>query len=173
MDTSTGGTVIGLDISLTSTGISDGVTADAIQAGPLRGEARMDYILGEIMHQAGSEPRLAVIEGAAFSRLGPGHDELAGLRWTVRNALWREGFLIAIVPPTTLKKWTTGSGTAGKDDMAAAVASRWGVDFSGTKVGRGRYDMVDAYALAKMGEAFYAGEACEAVQWPGMNWVGL
>lgn len=165
----TGSRVLGLDISLTSTGISDGVTADAIQAGPLRGEERMNVMLSRIRAHTRWAMQLAVIEGPSFSSLGPGHDELAGLRWVVRRELHNLGFQLAIVPPAALKKYTTGNGRASKEEMATAVGERYGASFAHVKVGRGRHDMVDAYALAKMGEAFLAGDGYAGVQWPKMS----
>jgi len=163
----TGSRVLGLDISLTSTGISDGLRSDAIQAGPLRGEARMSHIAARIAEWVSAGARLAVIEGPAYGRGSQsGHDELAGLRWAVRYSLWVRRIPIAVVAPTALKKYTTGKGQATKEDMVAAAHERWGVDFSGVKVGRGRHDMADAYALAKMGEAFLNGDGYPAVDWP-------
>jgi crossover junction endodeoxyribonuclease RuvC len=165
----TGSKVIGLDISLTSTGVSDGVTADAIQVGPIRGEERMNVMLSRIRAHTRWAMQLAVIEGPSFASLGPGHDELAGMRWMVRRELYNLGFQLAIVSPAALKKYTTGNGRASKEEMTTAVAGRWGVDFSNVKVGRGRHDMVDAYALAKMGEAFLAGDGYAGVEWPKMG----
>lgn len=170
------GRVLGLDLSLASTGISDTHDTDAIQVGPgIRGEARLNAIVRAIqawVPAVGSLPPvgLAVIEGPAFSRGGQsGHDELAGLRWVVRHALWRSGIPLAIVPPTALKRATTGSGSAPKELMRAAVLARHGVDFSDVKVGRGRYDMVDAYALSVMGHRYLAGEPWAAVDWPDVR----
>lgn len=49
------------------------------------------------------------------------------------------------IRPSTLKKWTTGKGNAKKSDMALAVKQRWGFT-------NGSDDVVDAYALARMGQ---------------------
>ena len=49
------------------------------------------------------------------------------------------------VSPTTLKKWTSGSGKADKKQMAKAVASRWGYVNKDDNI-------IDAYALARLAQ---------------------
>lgn len=46
-----------------------------------------------------------------------------------------------IVPPTVLKKYTTGKGTAKKGDMVKAVNEKWSADIKND-------NLADAYALA-------------------------
>lgn len=66
------------------------------------------------------------------------------------------------VSPTMLKKWTTGtSKKVDKKVMARFAKSRWGFEPTREK-GKKADDVVDAYALARMGQAFMAGE-------PGMT----
>lgn len=47
-----------------------------------------------------------------------------------------------VVPPTSLKKFVTGKGTASKDDMVSAVQSKWAKDITNNNV-------ADAYGLAE------------------------
>lgn len=47
-----------------------------------------------------------------------------------------------IVPPTSLKKFVTGKGTASKDDMVSAVQSKWAKDITNNNI-------ADAYGLAE------------------------
>jgi Holliday junction resolvasome RuvABC endonuclease subunit len=47
-----------------------------------------------------------------------------------------------IVPPTVLKKYVTGKGTASKEDMIEGVNSRWSMDIKDNNV-------ADAFGLAK------------------------
>lgn len=160
--------VIGLDISLTSTGMSDGVTHQVVQTGTQEVlEARLDRITRGVMSFAvaaplgdGDQPAhwrlrpadLAVIEGSAYSRnKQTGHEELAALRLMIRHRLWRSGIPFAIVTPTSLKAFTTGYGKATKQQMAAVMGSRFAVDWDKVLVKDGRYDQVDAHALAAMG----------------------
>ncbi|WPH58185.1 RuvC-like resolvase [Streptomyces phage LuckySocke] len=47
-----------------------------------------------------------------------------------------------VVPPTSLKKFVTGKGTASKDDMVNAVQSKWSKDVTNNNI-------ADAYGLAE------------------------
>lgn len=158
--------VVGLDLSLTSTGMSDGSSVLALKTGPEEPtEARMHKIVRECtsfalspyqwsdMYREGQRADLAVIEGAAYGSKGDAVDQLAGLRWLVRVKLHALGIPFAIVPPSTLKAYTTGNGRATKQQMVDALIARHGVPLRLYKVKDGRYDMADAYALAAMGLA--------------------
>lgn len=46
----------------------------------------------------------------------------------IRFFLWQEGILYLDVPPTVLKKWVVGSGTAKKEQVMMAVLKRWGYE---------------------------------------------
>lgn len=182
--------VIGLDLSLTSTGMSDGKTHWVTQTPsdmPL--EERMDRIVERVRQfvwGAGDwweGASLAVIESGAFSRgtQSSAAENLAGLRLMVRHKMWKMDVPFAMVTPTCLKTYTTGYGQATKALMVKAVADRHGVDLSGVKVKDGRYDMADALALAAMGYAelgagplpVYGPPAPRAsllaVNWPNVN----
>jgi Holliday junction resolvasome RuvABC endonuclease subunit len=158
--------VVGLDLSFTSTGMSDGQSVHAYRTSPDDSmEARLDKILCQAVtfvysptqwtdaQPAGKMADLVVIEGAAFGSKGDAADQLAGLRWLMRHKLYRLGIPFAIVPPTTLKAYTTGYGKATKAMMVSALAERHGLDLNDHKVAHGKYDMADAYALAAMGYA--------------------
>jgi len=90
----------------------------------------------------------AVIEGYAFSA-NRGHDqgEIGGV---VRLACYDAGLPIDVVPPATLKKWTTGKGNAKKDFMLLKCFRRWGVEFE-------TVDEADAFALAQWGAEQHGG----------------
>lgn len=158
--------VVGLDLSLTSTGISDGQSVHAIQTSPDESlEARMDKILSACIgfvlspsqwtdnHPGFQAADLVVVEGAAFGARGNAVDQLAGLRMLVRHRLYRLGIPFALVPPTCLKTYTTGYGKATKGLMVVSLWERHKLDLNPYKVKDGRYDMADAYALAAMGYA--------------------
>lgn len=144
---------MGLDLSLTSTGASDGKTHQVTQTpseDPV--EYRLDRIVNRVAgFTAGAD--LAVIEAGAFSRgaQSGAAEILSALRYMVRHRLWTMGVPFALVSPTGLKAYTAGHGKASKGDMHAAVFNRYGLDFSFLKVREGRYDVVDAFALAAMG----------------------
>lgn len=156
--------VVGLDLSLTSTGLSDGRSSLVVQTAPEDGptEARFEQILTGLRSfvYCGTGPSdpdriadLVVIESGAFSRgaQAASAEQLSGLRYLVRHWLWFVHIPFALVTPTGLKAYVTGKGVATKQQVAAAVAERYGVDYSDIRVKDGRYDMVDAFGLAAMG----------------------
>lgn len=94
-------------------------------------------------------PELAVIEGFAYGNKNSLVD-LVEVATPIKLALLAAKVPWYLVPPTTLKLWTTGSGKADKDGMAAAVKERWGFE--------SEYDdVVDAYALTRIGEVLVSG----------------
>jgi Holliday junction resolvasome RuvABC endonuclease subunit len=127
----TSATVLGLDLSLTATGVAGnagGGWATVIKPpAKLRGHERMAYIRGQILdlHLPGVD--LVAIEGPSYgSQAGQaGHHERAGLFWLVTHYLWAEGRPFAVIPPATVKKYATGRGNAGKDDIMREVARRF------------------------------------------------
>lgn len=159
--------VVGLDLSLRSTGISDGTQegTHAFQTDnsqPI--ERRMHRIRRACMEAAvptaltasGPSARrpdadLVVIEGSAYGAKGNAVEQLAALRYEVRVALWSLRIPFAIVSPTRLKVYTTGDGKAGKVKMVNAVVDGYGVPLKLWTVAQGRYDVADAFALAAMG----------------------
>lgn len=159
--------VVGLDLSLTSTGVSDGQSVHVFRtfAGEQL-EARLDHLTRQCLRfvlsstqwtdgqPEGKSADLVCIEGAAYGAKGDAVDQLAGLRLMVRTRLWRLGVPFAIVSPTGLKAYTTGNGRSSKAQMVAALAERHGLDLKAVKVAHGKYDMADAYALAAMGYAY-------------------
>lgn len=186
--------VVGLDLSLTSTGLSDGQSCHAVQTTPAEPVERRLIRIGDAVTAFIERPSqvtdrfgfdrpadLVVIEGSAFSRKGPGHEELAALRLMVRAWCFQHQYPFAVIPPSTLKLYTTGMGNATKAEMEQTLHSRHGLDLSHFTLKAGRADMVDAYALAAMGADFighpFGGEAAlapcppvrdslHAVTWP-------
>ncbi|MFF9643654.1 hypothetical protein [Kitasatospora aureofaciens] len=148
--------VIGLDVSLSCTGVAGRGWAEAIRSGARLGHERLAFQL-DAMRSYYRNAELVVIEGAAFSRaLQRGHDELAAIRWMVRHDLWKRGIPYAVVPPdnrtiyaTGRARWTGETPAQVKGRVRDAVLQRYGVDCTGP----GRYDQADASVLAEMGLA--------------------
>jgi len=168
---------IGLDLSLTSTGVVvldngvvrklvDGTYERAARPGAMtlsskhRGVERLIDLsnqLGEAIGQFINMETaawvfgfpLAVIEGYSMgSRSGQAFSigEWGGV---ARVRLRQMGISYIVVPPSTLKKFTTGKGNAQKDEMRLHVYKKWGFEHKAN-------DVVDAYALARFGEAYLA-----------------
>jgi crossover junction endodeoxyribonuclease RuvC len=57
-----------------------------------------------------------------------------------------------IVQPTSLKKFTTGNGTAKKNNMLLAVYKKWGFETSDD-------NLADAYSLAQLARTLHTGSA--------------
>jgi Holliday junction resolvasome RuvABC endonuclease subunit len=126
--------VVGLDPSLTGTGVAVGlaltstITTKPTDPAIVARLARLRHIVAAVLRvvPAGA---LVVIEGPSFGREQPGLAHLrAGLWWTLVNDLAASGCTVLEVPPKTLKKFATGSGTASKSDMRMALFKRLGVD---------------------------------------------
>lgn len=159
--------VVGIDLSLASTGIAridtawGTTTVDRIVSKGKKDACLFDRYtrLDRIACQAAKlaeDADLVVIEGPSFgqSRQGGEHDR-AGLWWMVAQLILCFPTPLVEVPPATLKKYATGKGNAPKDAVLAAVVRRYpDVDVAGN-------DQADALVLAAMG-ARRLGEPIEA-----------
>lgn len=92
---------------------------------------------------------LVAIEGYAMgSKTRP---QMAGeLGGHLRLLLWQAGIPYIIVPPTLVKKFTTGKGTSPKEVMMMEVFKRWGYESPCN-------NSCDAYALSRIAAEFAAG----------------
>ncbi|MFV2094856.1 hypothetical protein ACFHW1_05105 [Micromonospora sp. LOL_014] len=126
--------VVGLDLSLASTGIAVGHWTFSIKPGDRRDLARLEYLRDAVLaYVIDNSPDLVVVEGPSYgSARGAqaGHHERAGLWWLVRMAITggAGGWPLAVVPPATLKLYATGKGTADKPAMAVAAYKRLGIE---------------------------------------------
>lgn len=148
---------VGIDQSYSSTGVvvlSVGgqqckpITAITIKAGGPNDPfgKRLDIVVKAILECLPKTKNcLVCMEGGAFAsefntfRLG----ELSGV---LRYILYKEGYELELVQPTTLKKFVTGNGSATKVMMAEHVSARWGYEHPSD-------DVIDAYGLARVAEA--------------------
>lgn len=178
--------ITGLDLSLTATGIARLAIADeehhrddwileavTVTSTGHRSDTyaqraeRLEQLKATIVREA-TDTDLVVIEGPSYGSAGSGTWDRAGLWWLVVG--WLTGTVpVAIVPPTTLKTFAAGKGTASKEAMAVALYKRtleecgndnevdaaW-LAFAGAQwAGRGVVDLPEAQ-----------GKALEKAQWP-------
>lgn len=139
--------VVGLDLSLTSTGWSaDGKSG--IISSAFKNEARLDDISRQVKTLLSNiDTPHVVVEGYSFaSRSGQAHSigELGGV---VKLTLFRMSVPYAIVPPTCRAKFATGRGNASKNEVVSAISAKTGIVWSG----KGADDMCDAWILEEMG----------------------
>lgn len=115
--------IVGLDLSLTGTGICCEVGTSTIKYKWKTGdpeEPRLAFILSEVL-DACHDADLVGIEGLAFASNTGKSNERAGLHFLVRMGLWQINIPFVLVPPTTVKMWATGSGRADKDEVLLSV----------------------------------------------------
>lgn len=145
-DYSTGRYVLGIDPSLTATGLSwidseaTTVGVQTLRSTGRRGDslarrsARLDTLdqglLSTLEHLGIVE--LAVIEGPSMGSVGGSSFDRAGLWWSYVSILLDRGIQVAVCAPTTRIKWATGSGraTASTKSDVAVAASRLFPDVS-------------------------------------------
>lgn len=115
--------VVGLDLSMTGTGIAwwDGTTTTLHPK--TKGDDRLVEITDHLMAIVAD---LVVIEDLPLSARSAG---ITGMvHGAVRAMLKRCGIPYATVPPATLKKYATGRGNADKPAMAVAAYKRLGLE---------------------------------------------
>ncbi|MCG5460827.1 hypothetical protein MED01_004253 [Micromonospora sp. MED01] len=155
--------VLGLDLSLTCTGVAGNGWTDTIEPVKRRADFRdrKDPIRDAQLRTAYNHGRLnairerladfvfgadlIVIEGIAYAAKDT-ERQIAGLNWMARQWLWNWGFPYAVVPPYTLKHFVTGIGDADKDLVTKFIAD-WFPWFDGG------HDEADAAGLMAMGYA--------------------
>ena len=114
-------------------------------------EQRMIYIkssINEIMNEHKNNLQYTAIEGISFGSKGEGADQLAALNYYIRIFLLQNKIVYFSIPPTSLKKFVTGSGQCKKNLMLKEVYKKWGVDFSDD-------NLCDSYSLARMAQFNY------------------
>lgn len=138
---------IGIDLSLTSTGVATSANAARIQTKNLRGLLRIRWLLDQIATwmtaQQVHRSDLVVVEGPSFASTGR-QDERSGLRWMLYDRVEKADLRLAVVSPNSLKMYATGKGNAGKDEVLLAMSKRF--DFVDGN------DVADATCLMCMGQ---------------------
>lgn len=133
--------VVGLDLSLTGTGVAhftdNGFETHLIKSKGAKGDSlaertrRLQKIKRDVLLLVpmGS---LVVIEQPAYSQTGGSHHDRSGLWWLIvdgldthYSAVLDNHHSVVEIAPGTLKKFATGKGNAGKDEMLAAAIRRY------------------------------------------------
>lgn len=124
--------VIGLDISLTGTGIAcsagwcEAIGLTGVTTKPLnQRDAIITNLAHDIAQYVGPTAGLVVIEMPAYSRSGGGSHERSGLWWRVVHHLLAWDIPVIEVNPSYRSTYATGKGNAKKTEVVDAVARRW------------------------------------------------
>lgn len=149
--------VVGIDPSLTSTGIAhidpDGrVTLTRVCSKGRAGASwyerlhRLDTLTAQIRQRLDLPgPAVVVIEAPAYAAASTSVHDRAGLWWGVFASARRAGHDVVAVTPSQRMMYATGTGRADKDRVLAAVIRRYvDVDVSGN-------DEADALVFAAIG----------------------
>lgn len=149
--------MIGIDPSLNSTGIaywtkcSGDIVTQAIKVKNLRATARLMYVKDAVNEYLNFVmPEVAVYEDYAFGARGRATFDIGEMGGVLKTLCYEKGIDVLLVPPTVLKLFTTGKGNAKKEAMAESLLATYGREFDTD-------DEADAYALYKLGEAYYSG----------------
>ena len=167
--------IVGLDLSLTSTGIA--IVDDGALTGlhnvktskrSARGqkdtwEQRQDRIYEAANTICVTLPRLApddvldnpdiaVVEAPSYGSSGGAAHDRSGLWWIVVNALMNDGVKVAMVSPKGRAKFGTGNGNSDKPTVQAHVMERY-ADLAPRRIKND--DECDAILLADMGATYY------------------
>ncbi len=125
--------VVGIDVSLTSTGVatplgvlrirSKGKADDSltVRRGRLRGLTEA-IVEAALYH---GRPDLVVIEGPSFASVGGHPHDRSGLWWLVVDALRELDLPVAVMVPSARCKYGTGKGNASKDAVFAETIRRY------------------------------------------------
>lgn len=91
------------------------------------------------------------IEGLPYGARSNVTRNLAGLQYAIATALPDHVLLeLEEYPPTSVKKFATGNGRAEKEDLFQALPPDVKSAFEEIPKTRGRYDLTDAYFIAKL-----------------------
>jgi crossover junction endodeoxyribonuclease RuvC len=136
----------GLDLSLTSTGISINGEVSVIRVST-KGVIRLNEISSKIVQlfKTNSVDCVA-IEGYSFASRNSQAHSIGELGGVVRLRLWEMGVPYVEIPPTSRAKFATGRGNAAKNEVVSSVSAKTGLVFSGA----GADDMCDAFLLEEM-----------------------
>lgn len=143
--------VLGLDLSLTSTGVAlPNGTTYRIKTHAKEGDRRLLRIRDRITRDLDwAQPHVAVVEDLPRHAMGAG--VTAMVHGVVRAALCERDIPFALVVPATLKAYACDNGRADKAEMTAAAYLAAGVEFVDDKGG----DQADAWWLRAAGHDHY------------------
>jgi Holliday junction resolvasome RuvABC endonuclease subunit len=141
--------LMGLDLSLTSTGYSINQETGIISIKE-KGAERLSIISNKIIDLViDNSVDVVIIESYSFASRNSQAHSIGELGGAVRMRLWECGMPFIDVPPTCRAKFATGKGNAGKSEVISAISAKTNIVWSGP----GADDRCDAWVLEQMGFA--------------------
>lgn len=123
--------IVGVDASLTGTGVAwidaDGIETYVVKT-KLVGVERLSHIETEVVGLCVPDT-VVILEGYSYGSKGRAVFNIGELGGVLRLAFHRARIGWLVVPPTVMKKYVTGSGTASKAKVVSSLASRMGRTF--------------------------------------------
>jgi len=137
---------MGIDLSLTSTGVSiGGVTASIRKTS--RGVQRLLEVRNDLIYMAKEHSVDCVaIEHYSYASQNSQAHSIGEMGGVMRITLYEAGIPFVEIPPTCRAKFATGKGNAGKPEVVSAISAITGIVWSG---GDGS-DRCDAWVLEEM-----------------------
>lgn len=142
--------LMGLDLSLTSTGYSIGGETGLVTT-TYRGPERLHHIsctIIDICHE--HNVNAVILEGYAFASRNSQAHSIGELGGATKMRLWEMQIPFVEVPPTCRAKFATGRGNAGKNEVISCISAKTGISWTGA----GADDRCDAWILEQIGLAY-------------------
>jgi crossover junction endodeoxyribonuclease RuvC len=146
-------TVVGLDLSLTASGVChivDGeITLNTVRSKPKPKATLADQVerlawIRDNIADLCDGAHLVLVEGPSYGSKGASVHQIAGNWWLIVDQLVERGIPVGVAPPSVVKKWATNRGNADKTAVGIAMARLW------PTITPGNDNEVDALAIATM-----------------------
>lgn len=166
--------LIGLDLSLTSTGYSIGGNTGSITS-KMNGCPRLRDIRDSLHSLVQlNDINAAAIEGYAFSARNSQAHKIGELGGVIRLLLFENNIPYVEIPPTNRAKFATGRGNAAKSEVISSVSARTGLVWSGKSAD----DECDAWLLEEMslhacGQGVYDWPASHLAALSNIDWTPI
>lgn len=158
--------LMGLDLSLTSTGYSCG-DVNGVIASRLTGVERLIEISENIIKTIlNLNVDIVLIEGYSFASRSGQAFSIGELGGVVRVAIKKIDKPYIEIPPTCRAKFATGRGNASKNEVISAISARTGIVWGNP----GADDKCDAWILEQMGLSYLG---LSEHKWPDVNLSAL
>ena len=158
--------MMGLDLSLTSTGYSIDRETGIIST-KTKGPERLSIISNKIIDLIAIKlVDIVIVESYSFASRNSQAHSIGELGGAVRMRLWECGVPYIDIPPTCRAKFATGKGNASKNEVISSISAKTNIVWSGP----GADDRCDAWILEQMGLA-YIGKS--HYDWPEDNLSSL